>query len=144
VLNDTLKSTVPDADVHDLLTRQHNLLSGRDILQGKRAKEAHNMFSRVGHKLREIGHLPTTPLALAALGIAAAPLVPAAGATVAAGATGWQAYKLMKGPQRHRALASILSSIDRAAKREPTLATQLAPERALIVEMMKQSQEDEE
>lgn len=144
VLNGKLKSVVPDGNVHDLLDRQHEGLKGRDILRAKRDREMSNMFSRAWHKLREYGHLPTTPLALyataTALGATGAGV---AGGTLAVGTGAWQVYKGLKGPAKHKALASLLASINKAGRDNPALLEELATERIMLIELMKMGQEEE-
>ena len=146
VLNDKLKTVVGDGDVHDLLDRQHEGLKGRDILRDKRDKEMTNMFSRSWHKLKEYGHLPSTPLALYATGatLAGTGVAPVVGGTLAVGTAAHQLYRGMKGPARNKAAAQLLNAINKAGKEDPRLLEELAGERIMLIELLKMGYEEED
>ena len=141
VLNDSVKRVDPSGDVHDLLTRQHNLLSASDMLGSKIAKEAGNVFSRTWHGMRELAHLPSTPLAIyaTAVPLATTALGPAVGGGVAVGGAAWQTYKALTSAQRKREIGRLLSWIDKNAD----LKKNLAAERVFLVELLKAEQEAE-
>jgi hypothetical protein len=143
-LNDLLKDTIKDPDVHDFLDRQHEGLKALDIVNRKRIPEMKNMFSRSWSKLKEYGHLPSTPLALyaTATAVGASGLAPVAAGSLAIGTAAWQTYKAMAGPQKRKALAQMLSAMDKSIKADPKMADILSADRALIVEMIKDINEE--
>jgi hypothetical protein len=139
-LNDQILRLTDDA-TYDLVQSQHRMLQASDIFMGKAVAEQKNIFTRTGHFLKRHFHLPTTALSLMVLGSAAAtaPVIGGVGAIATVGAGTWAAWKILAPRQRNRALAGILTQMDKARKSaggKLALDT-LKADRAAIVGMMK-------
>ena len=146
LLNKKLRDVTKDPDIYDWLDRQHEGLKALDVMRPKRAKERTNMFTRWAQKVKEAGHLPSTPLALyATAGLVASAGAPVLGTVAAAAGTGvaaYQVYKGLTGPARHKAIAKLISVTNAASKKDASFAAAIAPERALLIEILKESQRD--
>jgi hypothetical protein len=137
ILNQAVMDAVPGDDVYDLLQRQHLLLSGADIMSSKVAKEANNVITQSVNKLRELGNLPTTPLALFATGAAVVPFAPVIGGTAATAATGYMAWRTLSKGQRKREIASLIRAMDKSN-------ADFSAERIYLLELMKSTDEEEQ
>ena len=148
-MNSLLREYTKDPRVYSLLDKQHEGLKALDILEPKVIKEQSNLFTRAFQKLKDVGHLPSTPLALYATGATAgalmgAPMAGAAAATVGVGMGAVKLLKAMRPAQRKLALAQIISAMDKAAKKDPSFSSLIAGERAAMIELMKATQGEEE
>jgi len=146
-INQRIKAATPNGDAHDLMNRTHNLIKAQDVLIPLVAKEANNSLLEIGRKAASAANLPKTPLALAATGtygaagLASAFGGGAAGLSIFAGATagtyaaykGWKA--LTNGKRRQ--------FVGRALKEFNASPGDFAIERIYLLELLKQTEEEE-
>ena len=147
VLNDALKDNTVGEDLHNLLNRQHNSFLAMDAMSNKRAKELSNSLKRLTDGVRDVADLPKSPLALAATGTAAVGLLGGAGAaagTVAAGAGAYGAYQAMKPKNSLKALATLLSAVDKTIGKttDPNALKQLRLDRLVLIDYIDQKREE--
>lgn len=143
LLNEELKNVLPGDEAHHLLYMQHQLLSGRDILRGKRAKEASNALTRSWSALKNTLHLPSTPAALILTGTMAAPFAPYIGAGVATTGGLWMGYRQLTKPQRKRMLGAMLKTMDQAIEKtkDSALIADLKADRIILYDLLQDEEE---
>jgi len=142
-LNEKVKQVTPGDEVHHLLDRMHNLLSASDRLKEGRMREAVNGPLRLWSKVKDIGNLPSTPLALyATFGTTAAvsaPFAPAVAGGAASAAAIYTAARMMSKANRLKMYAAILSATDKALKvynSDKNMVQSLKADRAMLVDLM--------
>lgn len=129
------------------LDRQHKLLSAADVMLDKAYKERSSRLGRVVQKFEDITgvHMPTTPVAMAAIPAAGAGFVggmPAMAATFALGLTGIAGVKgagwLASAPGRAQ-IARLITALER----DP-LGSKFKADRAALLDMINGPTEEEE
>lgn len=138
-MNDKVAELV-GPQVKDMLTEQHLLLKASTRMRDVMINEKENALKRLGHNLHRIGHLPSTPLALAALGQAAAPLLGPA-AAMAGGAAGlYGLAKIAKSGNTKKVMGDLLNTIAQAIKtaKNQEMVQALKADRAVLLEVMRE------
>ena len=138
VLNERVKDAVPNANVHDLLNRQHRLIQAHDILDSNAKKEAKNVWGRAIQRLKDTDLLPSTVLALSATGTAAMESV-SLGAAVLGAAGIYVGGKMIAGGTRQskKIIATVVQSLNKAIdKAQGSEVAKLKADRAMLVEYM--------
>lgn len=147
LLNDSVIDAVPDANVHDLLNKQHQLLKAHDILNTKAIKEPKNAWGRLMKSLKDMDLVPATVLGLGATAGTAGNLLGAgAAASIAIGAGGlYVGGKLLNPTNSKRVLGSVLEATNKAInKAQKSQVAKLKADRALLLEYMRSLTEQEE
>ena len=134
ILNDAVYKTDPTQEVYDLINKQHGLYTALDVFQDKATKEQSNAILRATAQIKDVTHLPTTPLALAATGVFFAPFLPAVTAGLAAGIPAAAALRAMKKGQlkslRGRMMLESTKVLKTLSERE---GAQMLAERAILL-----------
>jgi len=144
-MNERVIDAVPNALVHDLLDKQHQLIKAHDVLNSRATKELRDAFSRSMSKLRSFDLVPSTFLGLAAAtgAVAGSPVM----ASISLGAGGLYLGGRMVGLARSRqVLGQMAASIEKAIPKVQSAADKAAlrADRAMLLEYLKGLDEEEE
>lgn len=147
-LNELVGQKVPTAQVLERLSRQSNLYRARPILIDKAKDAASNSIGRLWQTITGVTgmHLPATPAALGFTLAAVTGFLPALIGTVGIGVAGRAVYKGTISPALKKFLGQTLVASSAALKKATNPATirQLHADRAIIIELMKQSEMEKE
>ena len=145
-LNDAVSAAVPNVAVKGLLRKQHLMFRGADVVEEKMLKEASTVITRLMQNVsRKTGvKLPTTPLAIAATGSAAASLaasgvMPYLTGSIATAAGAYGLYKAALTPMTKKALGTLLVASGKAlkaAKGNAALVEQIKVDRLVLISLL--------
>tara|TARA_X000001382_G_scaffold47462_1_gene32127 strand:+ start:3229 stop:4965 length:1737 start_codon:yes stop_codon:yes gene_type:complete len=146
-LNNRVAQAVPEAKVLERLTKQSNLYKARPIVIDKAKSDASNSLGRLWQSVTGLTgvKMPTTPLAIGVTGAAIAGWLPAIIGGVGLGVAGRAVYSGAVSPQLKKFLGQSLIASSQALKvaKNPQTIKQLRADRAVILELLKNSKDEE-
>lgn len=147
-LNNKVAQTVPKANVLARLEKQSNLYKARLPVIEKAQKEAGNSLGRLWQNTTGVTGLkmPSTPLAIGITGATLAGWLPAIIGGVGVGIAGRGIYRGAISPELKKFLGQSLIASSKALKqaKNPETIRQLRADRAIIMELLKNSKVEEE
>ncbi len=146
-LNTKVAETVPRANVMSRLEKQSNLYRAKVPVIEKAKNDASNSIGRTWQRITGVTGLkmPTTPLAIGITGAALAGWLPAIIGGVGVGIAGRAVYRGTISPELKKFLGQTLIASSKAIKqaKNPETIKQLRADRALILELLKNSKVEE-
>ena len=147
-LNNKVAETVPKANVLSRLEKQSNLYRAKVPVIEKAKNDASNSIGRIWQNVTGVTGLkmPSTPLAIGITGAALAGWLPAIIGGVGVGIAGRAVYRGTISPELKKFLGQTLIASSKAIKqaKNPETIKQLRADRALILELLKNSKVEEE
>jgi len=151
-MNDAVDKSIPSAGVRTSLKRQNLLFDALENIDPKAAAEGSNAIVRTFNKLTQVG--PARTKAVQALGTVTGLGVIGASATFSTplavglgiGAITYAGRKALMSPTTKRGVAKLLRGLDKIlpTTKNPSVLRQLRADRAVIVEMLKNTELIEE
>lgn len=146
-LNTKVAETVPRANVLARLEKQSNLYRAKVPVIEKAKNDASNSIGRIWQNVTGVTGLkmPSTPLAIGITGAALAGWLPAIIGGVGVGIAGRAVYRGTISPELKKFLGQTLIASSKAIKqaKNPETIKQLRADRALIIELLKNSKVEE-
>jgi len=146
-LNNKVAETVPKANVLARLEKQSNLYRAKVPVIEKAKNDASNSIGRIWQNVTGVTGLkmPSTPLAIGITGAALAGWLPAIIGGVGVGIAGRAVYKGTISPELKKFLGQTLMASSKALKqaKNPETIRQLRADRAVILELLKNSKVEE-
>jgi hypothetical protein len=147
-LNTKVAQTAPKANVLTRLEKQSNLYRARVPVIEKAKADASNSLGRLWQTTTGVTgvKMPSTPLAIGVTGAALAGWLPAIIGGVGVGIAGRGIYRGVISPQLKKFLGQSLIASSKALKqaKNPETIRQLRADRAVIIELLKNSKVEEE
>tara|TARA_R110000782_G_C14805219_1_gene412240 strand:+ start:970 stop:2739 length:1770 start_codon:yes stop_codon:yes gene_type:complete len=147
-LNTKVAQTAPKANVLTRLEKQSNLYRARVPVIEKAKADASNSLGRLWQTTTGVTgvRMPSTPLAIGVTGAALAGWLPAIIGGVGVGIAGRGVYRGVVSPELKKFLGQSLIASSKALKqaKNPETIRQLRADRAVIIELLKNSKVEEE
>ena len=151
-MNDTVERAIPSEKVKDQLRRQSLLFDAVENLGPKAAIEKNHAIARAWQNVTKV--LPYKQATMGEMGLlfgmgyvsASETFAPIISGLAAAGIAVYGAGRLIINPNARKGISKLLSMTDRAllTSKNPAMIKQLRADRALIVELLKNSEVEEQ